>query len=111
MARVEFVLQDAVFDGVMRGFADKPQRDEGLAIAGYGEANSIAGAFQGQSSAAGSVSQIAGLDEFSLRGLDSFMAGGGTMSAPTRAQRQARGVQPSAVFEFLHRHEERAGQD
>src|SRR5580704_363746 len=106
-----FVLQDAVFDGMMRSFAHEAQGDVRAAVAGYREAGGVATALLRQARAARGVSEVAAVGKFLIAERFVFLTGNGTMAAPTSTQRKARRVQPEAILHSFRRHEERTSHD
>ena len=93
----------------MSGFEDEPYVQLRTAVAGDGKPHRIGGAILRQARATGCVAEIAQLVYFFVARLDAFVPGGATMSVPTGAQWKARGMNPAAVIQSAHRHEEWAG--
>jgi hypothetical protein len=80
------------------------------AVAGDGEAHSIAGAFSRQTQASTGISHVAELPEFFIGRLGAFVTGSGTFSDPARAQWQAGRMNPGDGLGFAQGQKEWAGQ-
>lgn len=106
LSKGKIVIEDTVLRGPMTDLANEADRQLIAAVARDGEPYRIGGSLLGKARAGGRISQIAELLYFFGAGFGAFVAGSGTLTGPTGAQRKTRRMRPQTVFQPRGRHEE-----
>lgn len=104
LAEREIVLQRSVPRWTMPGLAYEPNPQAITLVASNRKSYCVVISVLGQSLAARRVTQIAELVHFLIAWFRTFVAGCAALAAPSAAQRQSRGMQPTAIFQFARRH-------